>query len=100
MQDPRRMDCLNVNHWMGTAKQGREEQVSVDTKTAGACGSYSPTMTLELDEPVVVGLQERSEDRLLASRQADRQRLLRIVPCSPSAQSVSTPTASAIWRTR
>jgi hypothetical protein len=38
---------------MGTAQQGREEQVSADTRTAGACGNYSPTMTLELDEPVV-----------------------------------------------
>jgi hypothetical protein len=33
-------------------QQGREEQVSVDTR-AGACGSYSPALTLELDEPVV-----------------------------------------------
>jgi len=45
--------CLNVKHWMGTAQQGREEQVSVDTMAAGACGSYSPALTLELDEPVV-----------------------------------------------
>ena len=48
-----RMNCLNVKHWMGTAQQGREEQVSVDTMAAGACGSYSPALTLELDEPVV-----------------------------------------------
>jgi hypothetical protein len=47
------LGCLNVKDWMGTAQQGREEQVSVDTRAAGACGSYSPAMTLELDEPVV-----------------------------------------------
>jgi hypothetical protein len=46
-------DCLNVKPWMVTAQQGREEQVSVNTRAAGACGSYSPAMTLELDEPVV-----------------------------------------------
>jgi hypothetical protein len=40
-------------HWMGRTQQGREEQVSVDNGTAGACGSYSLRPTLVLDEKPV-----------------------------------------------